>query len=154
MPRPALLVALALSTGVGLACALQPADAGGKGGRQFALLVACGDYDINELKKLPFAASEMAEFRKVLINSGFADGDVRFLRDAAPQFRYTPTRANIEKELDIFLNRVEKGDTLLVALNGHGLQFKGDKTGYFCPIDTQVLKKETLLAMDELFASC
>ncbi len=143
------LAALALTCSL---AGLPAAQSGGEAGRSFALLVACGDYDVNELRKLPFTVRETEEFRDVLLATGFAAGDVRFLRDGAPEFRFVPTRANIEKELGLLLGRAEAGDTVVVVLNGHGLQFKGDRTGYFCPLDAQVMRRDTLVAMDEVFA--
>ena len=37
---------------------------------------------------------------------------------------------------------------MIVALSGHGVQFEGDKYGYFCPIDAELDKKETLVPME------
>ncbi len=121
-------------------------------GRSYAFLVACSGYDVTELRKLPFTVREMAEFRDALLATGFDAGDIKFLHDGAAERRLWPEKARIEKELALLLARVEPGDTILVALNGHGLQFKGDKSGYFCPLDAVVAKRETLLPMDDVFA--
>ena len=126
-------------------------QAGGEGTR-YAFLVACSDYDEDHLKKLPFTVKEMAEFRDVLLATGVAPNNIKFLRDGAQDFRFIPTKAHIEKELELLLNRVKANDTVLVVLNGHGLQFKGDKSGFFCPLGAEVLKRETMLPMDAVFA--
>jgi formylglycine-generating enzyme required for sulfatase activity len=131
--------------------AMLPAQAGGKGGRQLALLVACSDYDTNELNKVPYSVKEMSEFKDVLLASGCTAETVVFLHDNAGA-KLVPIRDNIEKQLRLLINRAEIDDTVIVALNGHGVQFKGDKTAYFCPINAVVAKKDTLVAMEEVFA--
>ncbi len=121
------------------------------GARQFAFLVACADYKVTELRKLPFTVRETQEFRDILLRSGFAENDIKFLHDGAP-FRFMPSKANIEHELDLLLGRVGPNDSVLVLLNGHGLQYKGDRTGFFCPLDAQVARRDTLVSMETLFA--
>ncbi len=151
MSRSRLALLLAVLTGAAAVPALLPAQSG-TAGRNYAFLVACSGYDVTELRKLPFTVREMAEFRDALLATGFDEGDIKFLRDGAPEPRFLPEKARIEKELNLLLKRVKPGDTLVVALNGHGLQFKGEKSGYFCPLDAVVTKRETLLPMDGLFA--
>jgi len=52
------------------------------------------------------------------------------------------------KELDLFLDGLTNDDTVVVVLSGHGVHFKGDKFGYFCPIDAKISTKTNLLPMD------
>ncbi len=131
--------------------ALLLAQTGTSAGRNYAFLVACSDYDVNELRKLPFTIREMAEFRDALVSTGFDPANIKFLHDDAKDRRFLPERAKVAKELHLLLARIKPADTLVVAFNGHGLQFQGDKSGYFCPLDAQVTKRETLLPMDEVF---
>ena len=51
-------------------------------------------------------------------------------------------------ELDLLLAAMKKNDTLVVALSGHGLQFKGDPVSYFVPVDGKVADKTTLIPLD------
>jgi formylglycine-generating enzyme required for sulfatase activity len=46
------------------------------------------------------------------------------------------------------LNGLQADDTVVVAVNGHGVHFRGDKVGYFCPLGTDLGDKKTLLPMD------
>jgi hypothetical protein len=72
------------------------------------------------------------------------------------KYRYLPLPRNIRKELGLLLTRVEKGDTLVVALSGHGVQLKAkdnDKQGtpHFCPADAALKDRKNLIALDELY---
>jgi hypothetical protein len=123
---------------------------GGKG-QQFAFLVACSKYDVTELKPLPYSSAEMDEFRAALIKTGFVPENIKFMRDRSlkeDEYRFLPEKARILKEFKLLLERVGPDDTLLVALNGHGLQFKGDRTGFFCPLDARVNDKSSLIQLD------
>src|SRR5262249_30362243 len=44
-----------------------------------------------------------------------------------------------------------KDDVVLVAFAGHGVQFKGDKEPYFCPMDAKVSDPATLIALNEVY---
>ena len=116
-------------------------------GKQYAFLVACSDYQAGQFRALKGTIAEMKDFRQALIDSGFDAGDVVFLHDRAVR-RYLPEKAKILKELGLLLARLEKEDTLVVALNGHGLHFKGDKVGYFVPLDGRADNKSSLVPMD------
>jgi formylglycine-generating enzyme required for sulfatase activity len=116
-------------------------------GKKYAFLVACSGYTASEFRKLPGTVAEMRDFRQALLASGFHARDVVFMHDDASR-RYLPEKKKLLQELALLLGGVEKEDTLVVALNGHGLHFKDDKVGYFVPLDGRVQKKETLLPMD------
>ena len=117
-------------------------------GRQFAFLVACGDYDKTQLNPVAFTVPEMTAFRQVLIDSGTPDKNIVFLHDNAKPFRFQPTREHILKELSLLMERLRPEDSVIVALSGHGVQFAGEKYGYFCPLNANLAKKETLLPME------
>jgi hypothetical protein len=124
-----------------------PAQEGRKG-ENYAFLVACSGYR-NGLPELPFSVLETAEFRDLLLRSGFPRGNVKFLADSE-QPRLLPEKAKIEKELDILLdaNRIGPDDTVVVILNGHGVHFHGEKISYYCPLDARVNERETLLPLE------
>ena len=127
--------------------AFVPAADPSKKGTQYAFLVASAEYDKNELKPLPYSQKETYEFRQVLLKTGFDEKNVKFLHDKAER-RYLPERKKIADELDLLLGRATADDTVVVLLNGHGVHFTGDATGYFCPVDAKLTDKTTLLPMD------
>jgi formylglycine-generating enzyme required for sulfatase activity len=141
-----LLTGLAVVVAVGL-LALAPTRAAKKG-KRYAFLVACKDYQAGQFRKLPGTIPEMGEFRQALLDSGFAAEDVVFLHDEHPQRRFQSEKQKILDELDLLLARLTKDDTLVVALNGHGLHFKGDKVGYFVPVDGKLARRPSLVPMD------
>ncbi len=120
-------------------------------GRTFAFLVACGDYDKTQLKPVSFTVGEMKLFRQVLIDSGVPDKNIVFLHDKAEQpIKFLPTRANILTQFRLLMERLRPEDSVIVAFSGHGVQFKGDQYGYFCPLDAEVGvdTKDKLLPME------
>src|ERR1043165_4648275 len=105
-------------------------------GRQFAFLVACGDYDKTQLNPVTFTVPEMTAFRQVLIDSGVPDKNIVFLHDKTGEpRRFLPVRENILKEFSLLMERLRPEDSVVVALSGHGVQFDGEKYGYFCPLN-------------------
>ncbi len=121
-----------------------------KKGTNYAFLVSCGEkYNKAQLKPLPKSFRDMDDYRKALLATGFDDDNIVFLHDrtAEPE-RYLPEKDKILAELTLLLKSVGERDTLVVALNGHGLHFKGDKTSYFCPLKAKVSDKTTMIPMD------
>lgn len=127
------------------------ASAQSEPGRSFAFLVACGDYDPSELKPVPFTLHEMKLFHDVLIASGTPAKNIVYLHDKTDQpGRFVPNRTNILREYKLLLERLRPEDTLVVALSGHGIQYRADASGYFCPLDARLgpAHKNTLVAME------
>jgi len=129
-------------------------------GHSYAFLVACSDYNKNELKPLPFTINDIEEFRKVLLESGFEADSITMLHDRQTDRLLLSEKAKILKALRLQLNGLNPEDTLVVALSGHGVHFKGDKVGYFCPVDAKLGDRTTLMPMDgegglfELLKAC
>jgi formylglycine-generating enzyme required for sulfatase activity len=119
-------------------------------GEQYAFLVGCSKYDPDELAEIPFGVSELEEFRQLLLTSGYPEANIKFLRDDAER-RFISEKKQILTELKLILKRAKKNDTILIALNGHGVQFKGDETGYFCPLDAKLMNKESLIPTQEIY---
>ena len=121
---------------------------GGKGNK-YAFLVGCSKYLKTEFRELPYTGNDVNGFRDALVQTGFPGEHVIVLHDDAKQRRYIPEKARILKELDLLLDgiRQREQDTLVVALSGHGLQFKGDPVSYFVPLDGKVDDKSTLIAL-------
>src|SRR5262249_46808484 len=64
------------------------------------------------------------------------------------------TRANIDKQLQELLQGIGKRDTVLVALSGHGLQFKApgreSEDAFYCPVDAVKGEPKTLFSLSYL----
>ncbi len=117
-------------------------------GTQYAFLVGCGNYRKSEFRALPFTGNDVLRFRDALLQTGFEPAGVLVLHDGARSSRFLPERAKILEELDLLLEGMQSEDTLVVALSGHGVQFKGDPVSYFVPVDGKVSDKRTLIALD------
>lgn len=116
----------------------------------FALLVACQEYDEKELKPLQFTRNDILEFHRALLEAGFNKDDVVLMHDKQEADRL-PEAKKIRKQLKLLLAGLRPDDTLVVALAGHGVQFKGEKRNYFCPRDAELKDRNTLLALDEVY---
>jgi formylglycine-generating enzyme required for sulfatase activity len=126
------------------------AQAAERQGRAYAFLVACQGYDKKELRPLRFAQNDMTAFAKALIDSGY-DKDRMVLMHDGQERRYLPEAAKIKEELTLILDELGPSDTLIVAFSGHGVQHKGDKRVYFCPLDARLEGKTNMIAMDWLY---
>ncbi|WP_417385385.1 SUMF1/EgtB/PvdO family nonheme iron enzyme [Gimesia sp.] len=119
--------------------------------RYYALVVGVKQYDPNELRPLPYAEPDATELSKVLKNKGFRRVVLMTQTEGAKQFRYLPTSKNIRTTLEGLLKNKRKQDVVLVALAGHGVQFRGENSAYFCPMDTKLKKRETLISLKEIY---
>ena len=50
-------------------------------GENYALLVAVGDYDLKELRPLKFTRSDVIEFQRALVDSGFPAKNIVLMHD-------------------------------------------------------------------------
>jgi len=118
-----------------------------------ALLVGINDYQHPNLRQpapLKYAVNDVTDLAGVLKKSGY---EVVVLSDATGQqnAKLVPTKTNIERELAAMSGRCQAGDTFLVALAGHGLQF--GKNAYFCPRDARPFETATdsLVSVSKLY---
>ncbi len=116
-------------------------------GEKYAFLVVCSKYNSTQLRDLPYTNEEMEDFRKALLKSGFAANQIVMLHDKGERER-VPEKAKIEKQFRLLLNGLQPSDTVIVAINGHGVHFKGDKVGYLCPLDADLKDKKSLVSME------
>jgi len=131
-------------------------DSSGQGNaapKRRALLVGINDYAHPNLRQptpLKYAVNDVKDLAVVLKQSGY---EVVELSDTAGQqnAKLSPTKTNIERELAAMSSRCQKGDTFLVALAGHGLQF--EKEAYFCPSDGRpfVGNVDSLVSISKLY---
>jgi hypothetical protein len=132
-----------------LAVALSPVRAA----ERYALLVGVNEYQHARLTPLKYAVNDVAELADVLKK---AEYQVTLLTDAAGKKdeKLAPTKANIEKRLHEVVRRCQRGDTLLLAFTGHGLQFGAQKDAYYCPVDARPLETETdsLVSISKIYS--
>jgi uncharacterized caspase-like protein len=122
--------------------------------KKYALLVGINRYQHE--KKLPdlkYAENDVIALGKRLNSAGYR---VTLLTGVAgiKDKKHEPTKANIEARLKEVLGKCRRGDTVLVALVGHGLHFEGQKHSFFCPTDARPLKDETdtLVSLTKVYA--
>ncbi len=81
-----------------------------------------------------------------LTASGFPKDQVYLMDGKAEDNRYRPFRENIERELDQVLGLPRRGDLVVVAFCGHGVEVGGKDC--WCPLDAQLKRlKETTIAV-------
>lgn len=137
MTRAALLLALLPS----LALAADP-----PAGKRYALLVGCNTYKNRNLPDLEYAEADITALADELKAGGY---DLTVLLGSA-EGEQRATRANIEAALADLLKKLDKHDTLLVALTGHGVQFAKDggaEDAYYCPAEAVVGDPNTLVSL-------
>jgi hypothetical protein len=117
-------------------------------GEKYALLVGCSKY--NELPSLKSIADDVPDFANVLRQSGWPDEHIVRMHDGRPA-RFLPEGKKIRKELELLLAGVEAEDFVVVALSGHGVKFKENDHGYFCPADAKLEGKDTLLSLADVY---
>jgi len=148
IPRiaPALLLA-ALTVAPALA---QP---GARRGEKYALLVGVKAYDPNELHELAYSEADVTGLATVLKAGGYEPANVVLMTQAlgATKPRLLPLAANIRKELSLLLQDLEPADSVVVAFAGHGVQFAGEKSTYFCPADAKLADRSTLIPLDDVY---
>ena len=119
-------------------------------GDNYAFLVGCANYDAKELRPLKFAVEDVAAFAELLKQSGWAADHVILMNDNQER-SLQPECKKVREELEKLLSKLGPDDAVIVALSGHGVQFQGDKTSYFCPVDARLDDKETLLPLNWVY---
>ncbi len=119
-----------------------------------ALLIFVSRYDSSDFHPLPFAEKDISALAEVLISKAkFKKDNVRILSHAhtlkTKNFKWVPTAKAIRRELRFLVANAEKKDVVLIAFAGHGVQFSGKKENYFCPSDTDLREKKTLIAIQQ-----
>ena len=113
--------------------------------RRFAVLVGVSAYNHPKLPDLKYSERDITVLRDLLVNAGY-DADA-----LVSSGKVQPTGKNVLAVLRATLKKCsKKTDLVLVGLAGHGLQFDGDKTPYFCPADANPKDKATLVSLPAL----
>jgi tetratricopeptide (TPR) repeat protein len=119
-------------------------------GRNYAFLVAGQDYDRKELRPLQYTRNDITEFYRALLDAAFAKQNVVLMHDGQPK-DLLPEARKVRKELGVLLAGLRPDDTVIVALAGHGVQFRGEARSYFCPVDAELTDRSTLIPLDEVY---
>ncbi|HUY33152.1 MAG TPA: SUMF1/EgtB/PvdO family nonheme iron enzyme [Pirellulales bacterium] len=114
---------------------------------RWALLIGVDDYA--EATDLKYCGADMRALREQLIANGFLADQVFLLHDDAKEKKYLPIKANIERQLGLLLDLVQKGHVLLIAFSGHGVHL--GKTSYLCPTEARIEHPETLVSLDAVY---
>jgi uncharacterized caspase-like protein len=129
---------------------IQPASGQEPRGASYALLVACDNYDKRQLRPLPYTRNDIIGLQNILLESGFKADNIIALHEEQPA-GLLPGGANIRAQLKRLLQKVGGNDALVVALSGHGVQFKGEAKHYFCPRDASLEDRGTLVELGEVY---
>jgi tetratricopeptide (TPR) repeat protein len=122
-------------------------------GEKYALLVGVKTYDANELRGLRYAEADIVDLAGVLRRGGYKADNVVVMTGAtgAENLRFLPTADRIRKELKLLTQDCKPDDSVIVALDGQGIQFRDGPETYFCPADAKLANKSTLIPFDEIF---
>ena len=121
-------------------------------GARYALLVGVKTYIPTELKSLRYTENDVTDLADALKGGGYRPENVRLLTKAAADADPSamPTGQNVRDELTRLVRDCKAGDSVLVALAGHGVQYKNSDDSYFCPADAKLADKKTLLSLSEI----
>ncbi len=119
----------------------------------YALLVGVSGYDTRTgLHSLRYPEKDVNALAEVLVQEmGYPKENVQVMTASrgSEDFRFLPIRQNIERELKGFLQQREKGDNVLVAFSGHGVQFGSEP--FFCPADADLEDRATLFSFNLIY---
>lgn len=145
---------LAVSLFAVAALVLEPIQAQDEGRRGFALLVGVRNYDHADLTPLQNTENDVEGLAKLLDRPGSPfHGNVRLLTSTRGKRAAddAPTAANIRKEVGKLIAGRKRGELVLLALSGHGIQLavrdpagqERDRSyGYFCPADADLVRPD------------
>lgn len=120
-------------------------------GEKYALVIGVRNYDKNELRSLSYTEPDADSIAKVLEDQDYARVVLMTQTKGATEQRFLPTAENIRKSLTGILENIQEGDTILIALAGHGVQFAGDDEQYFCPMDAKLKNRQSLIGLREVY---
>src|SRR5436190_1102466 len=122
-------------------------------GEKYALLVGVRKYNSSELTPLEYTENDVRVLAEVLRGAGFKRVVLMTQKEGAREPRFMPSSANIRRELKTLLGERKPRDTVVIAVCGHGIQFGGSDEPYFCPMDTALKNRKTLISLGEVYAA-
>ncbi len=131
---------------------LEDDDAGT--GHSYAFLVGVSKYDKKSLRPLSYTLNDVFGLRDAFLDSGVPPENVVVMHDDYKQLEsrnHIPERDKILQQLDLLLAELTPQDDLIVALSGHGVQFRGETKSYFCPVDASLEDQSTLIGFRSIY---
>jgi formylglycine-generating enzyme required for sulfatase activity len=124
-------------------------------GEKYAILVGVRQYESPDLHPMKFAENDVEQLSEILLRSGYRPENVKLMTQTAgvANLRFLPVSSKVNTELDLTLKHLDEADSVVVALAGHGVQFRAEEEAYFCPADARLDKKETLVPLGKLYDS-
>jgi len=122
-------------------------------GERYALLIGVQGYKPGQLRSLEFPENDVNDLARALELGGYKSDNVRILTGSrgGKNFNLIPSAERIRAELDHLVSQCNKGDHLVVAFAGHGVQYRGETTMYFCPADADLKKRPTLINIADVY---
>jgi TPR repeat protein len=120
-------------------------------GRKIAVLVGVKQYRGDELSNLKYTENDVQALADVLKRSGYHRVVVMTQRGAVENAEMLPTAKNIRDVLTAQIKGLTAQDSILLGFSGHGVQFKGEKDQYFCPMDARVADANTLVSLSDVY---
>ena len=119
------------------------------------MVVGVETYDTSTFENLQFASEDAEQLAGALRNLGFQPTVMTSQSDSAKLRPTTPRKiANIIKTVSA---SAANGDTLIISLSGHGVQFAdepllptGVRETYFCPQDADLTEKSSLMKISDV----
>lgn len=135
-----------------------------KKGKKYALLVGVREYEHGNLTNLAHTENDVEELGTLLRKADYDEVVLLTTTRGKGDSASKPTVRNIRAALVRLRNKVSKHDLLLVALSGHGVQYrlkidgKEKDEGFFCPADARPIRTDdikdltkTMLGLSEVF---
>jgi formylglycine-generating enzyme required for sulfatase activity len=122
---------------------------------RYALVVGVETYDTSTFDNLEYAAEDAEQLGASLKNLGFQT-TIMTSESRSTQLRPSTPKKIVDRIAAVSAS-CANGDTLLISLSGHGVQFSDEEllgTGvretYFCPSDADLTNKDSLLGISSV----
>ena len=112
------------------------------GANTFVLLIGINKYPA-DIPSLEYCVSDTEGLAASLKKVGVPADRIIVMVDDAKNVVLRPSRANIERQIELITDLVTENDQLVVAFSGHGAQIEGE--AYLCPNDVDLDKRESFL---------
>ena len=112
------------------------------GANTFVLLIGINKYP-QDIPSLEYCVADTEGLAKSLKNVGVPAEHIIIMVDDAKEVALRPSRANIQRQIELVTDLVTENDQLVVTFSGHGAQIDGE--AYLCPNDTDLDNRESFL---------
>lgn len=141
-----LAAGLMLAIVIGIILAWMPGTARAA---DYALLMAVGKYQNQSFNKLRYAVNDAREFGKVLEQRGYEVKTMTYgENESIDDLNSIPSRDNLTNEMKNVLGKSGKGDRVIMAFSGHGVNINNE--AYLCPTDANLRNLSTLIKVEDI----